>query len=286
MASSKAEILQASRERDRKKRQASVVIGLVTIFLLVGFVIFIFNLSFLRVNNINIIGQTSADQGVVKEFINSQLAGHYLGLIPKNSVFFVSKKILMNSLMKKFPGLAKVTIEWPDLNSLSVTVLDRESKILWCLDIPKDKCYYVAPDGHIYQEAPSFSDSLYIELHSKRAGVVKIGDKVIEPQALIRANAFLNFVKSSISLWPETGLKLSRAEVYSQNDFVAILIKPSEPNWQSKIMFNTDQIANNIITNYHSVLKNDKFRKDLEASNNKLEYLDIRFPGKVFYRFK
>jgi len=286
MVSSKSEILRASRDRDKRKRQVARFIGLFVVVLVVGLFLLLVNLSFLRVTNVAVLGQTSADQTVVQQFVESQLAGRYLGLVPRNSVFFVSKKILINNLTRQFPGLAKVTITWPNLNTLSVLVVDRESKVLWCfVEVTSKKCYYLSPAGTAYQEAPSFSDSLYIELHSQ-SPLKKIGDKVIEPKALIRATAFLNFVKSSTALWPSSGWRLLRAGVYAQNDFVAIMAKTGEPERQFRILFNTGQIANKLITNFHSVLKNDKFTDDWQAGGGRLDYLDLRFPGKVFYRFK
>ncbi len=286
MASSKAEILQASRERDRHKRQISRLLGCFIVVAIIGSFLLLVNLYFLRVTRVEIIGQTSADQLTVKQFVDSQLTGRHIGLIPKSSIFFVSKGILIKNITKRFPGLAKVTITWPDLNTLAITVTDRESKVLWCIDGKEDKkCYYLEPAGTAYQEAPNFSDSLYIELHSKLP-LQKIGDKVIDPKALIRSTAFLNFVKSALSLWPTPNLRLLKVDVYSQKDFVAILIKPSDPAWQGRVLFNTDQSANTIITNYHSALKNDKFRTDWQAGGGRLDYLDLRFPGKVFYRFK
>ncbi len=286
MALSKAEILQASRERDRHKRQGAVFIGVGLIILIVGVFLILLNLSFLRVNNVKIIGQTSADPDTIKEFVNKQLTGRYLGLVPKSSIFFVTKSVLVNGVSREFPGLAKVSITWPDLNTLAILIVDRESKVLWCVDGEKDKsCYYLSPEGLAYQEAPSFSDALFIELHTKQP-LKKIGEKVIDPKTLIRTTAFLNFMKSSMTLWPKSGLLLSRAEVYSQNDFIAFLFDPANPAWQAQVLFNVDRGANNLITDFHSVLKNDKFQSDWKAGNGGLNYLDLRFPGKVFYRFR
>jgi hypothetical protein len=286
MALSKAEILQASRERDRHKRQGAIFMGVGLIVLIVGLFLLLLNLSFLRVNSIKILGQTSADPEIVKGFIDNQLAGRYLYLVPKSSVFFVSKGILAKDISRQFPGLAKVTITWPDLNTLAVLIVDRESKVLWCVDGEKNKnCYYLSPEGTAYQEAPSFSDSLFIELHSKQP-LKKIGDKVIDQKTLIRTTAFLNFMKSSMPLWPKASLSLSFAEVYSQNDFIAFLSDQTNPLWQAQVLFNIDRGANNLITDFHSVLKNEKFQSDWKAGNGQLNYLDLRFPGKVFYRFK
>ena len=286
MASSKAEILRASRERDKKKRRLSHFFGLFVSFLIVTSFLVVVNLSFLRVTELELVGQTSADKTMINKFVKEQLSGHYLGVVPRNSIFFVYKKALINKLLEEFLGLSKITITWPNLNTLSVVVFDRESKVLWCVDVSEIKeCYYLAPTGRAYQPAPNFSKSFYIELHS-RVPLRNLGDKVIESKSLLRSTTLLNFVKSSMSLWPTEGLILSKAEVYSQNDFIITLLNPNDPSWQSLILFNTNQTANNLITNYHSILKNDKFKEDWQAGEGRLEYLDLRFPGKVFYRFK
>ncbi|HRZ30137.1 MAG TPA: hypothetical protein P5274_00480 [Candidatus Paceibacterota bacterium] len=286
MASSKAEILRASREHDRRKRRIARFVGFLASFLIVSSFLLVVNLSFLRVTDLAIVGETRTDKTAITQFVEAQLAGRYLYLVPKNSIFFVYKKILIGKLMGNFPGLAKVTITWPNLNTLSILVVDREAKILWCFNSTGIKdCYYLAPSGVIYQSAPNFSESLYIELYSK-VPFSKLGDRVIDSKHLLRSTAFLNFVKSSLSLWPITDLRLLKAEVYAQNDFVATLVKASDPAWRGLILFNTDQPANNLITNYNSILKNDKFVEDWQASSGRLEYLDLRFPSKVFYRFR
>jgi len=284
---SKAEILQASRERERRRRQKALVAGLVIIILIVGGFFSLLNLDFLRVTKIQILGETSADPEVVRSFVaDDLLAGHYLWLVPKNSVFFVSKGQLIELLKKRFLGLATVTITWPDLNTLAIQVTDRETKILWCVgQEPKKQCFFLSPMGVPYQSAPSFSDSLYVELHSS-ATTTDLTKPVIDPKKLNRVNNFLSYLRSSLPSWPSRGLSLSSVEVESQNDFSAILLKPSEPNWQGRVFFSTDQTSNNLITNLHSVLKNSDFKTDWVDNNSQLDYLDLRFPGKVFYKFK
>ena len=278
--------MRASREHDKRKRRIARFVGFFISLLIVGSFLTLVNLSFLRVTDLEIAGETSADKAEIEQFVGGQLTGRYLYLVPRNSIFFVYKKILIGKLINNFPGLAKVTITWPNLNTLSILVVDRESKILWCLkESDQKKCYYLAPTGVAYQAAPNFSDSLYIELHGKTP-LKRIGNKVIEPRSLLRSTAFLNFVKSSLSLWPVNDLILLKAEVYAQNDLIATLTQKSDPLWRGLILFNTDQSANNLITNYNSILKNDKFIEDWRASNGRLEYLDLRFPGKVFYRFR
>lgn len=288
MALSKKEILKASREREKQKKDREHLFGLILILLIVVIFLITMNLSFLRVNDINVVGQTSADPSAIEKFVNDRLSGYYIGVVPKDNIFFVYKNNLAEYVKGQFPGLAEVLADWPDLNTLSFRVADRESKILWCnsgVASSTKQCYYLSPEGEAYQKAPSFSDSLFIELHGSQA-LKKMGSRVIDPKSLTRAKIFLNFFKSSMSLWPENGLKLRYAEIYAQNDFRIVMNKAGDPSWQGRVLFNTENTMDNTITNLNSVLKNDGFRNDWQSAEGKLDYLDLRFPTKVFYRFK
>jgi len=285
MPHSKAELLRHGRELEKKKKQIARVVGSVASALIIAGFIGLLNLSFLRVTQINFAGQTSIDQDEAKDFIKERFIGRYLGLVPRDSIFFVRKNILIADLQKKFPSLEKVKVDWPNLNTLALQVVDRESKILWCVGAGESKqCYYLDKNGQLYQQAPNFSDKLLIELHTNLPPQ-KIGTKVMGPKTLARVTAILNFIKGSTNLWPSKGWQLGVTEIMPLADFRAMLVRGSEIN-QISILFNTDQTANTIITNLHSVLKSEQFAREWRATGGQLEYLDLRFPGKVFYRFK
>jgi len=299
MPHSKTELLRHSHERERHKKQIARIIGSLTALLIVAGFIGLLNLSFLRVMQITFTGQTSIDQDEARNFINERLTGRHFGLVPKNSIFFIRKNVLIEDLKNKFPSLEKIKIDWPDLNTLAFQVTDRESKILWCVGAGVLKqCYYLDQGGRLYQQAPNFSDKLLIELHTNLPPQ-KIGTKVIGPKTLTKVAAILNFIKGSTSLWPTRGWRLASTEIMPLADFRAILARngsvvqtitssttPVINNNQFSILFNTDQSANTTITNLHSVLKSDQFQKDWVTAGGRLEYLDLRFAGKVFYKFK
>lgn len=295
MPHSKAELLRHSHERERRKRQVARIIGSTISVLIVVSFIGLLNVSFLRVNNITVTGQTSVDQDEAKNFVSAQLAGRYLGLVPRDSIFFIRKGIVSERLKNKFPSLAKVKITWPDLNTLAIGITDRESKILWCTgELTAKQCYYLDQTGMLYQQAPTFSDRLLIELHTNLPPQ-KIGTKVIGPKTLTKVAAVLNFIKGSTNLWPDKGWQLVTTEIMPLADFRAILSRERTlPTTASStilasrldVLFSTDQSANTIIINLHSVLKNDQFQKEWHSAGGHLDYLDLRFPGKVFYKFE
>lgn len=284
MSSSKADILRSSREREKRSRYLRVSLGLFLIaFFVVGFFLLL-NLDFLRVSRVIVNGQTSVDKIEIEKRVEDYLAGNYLIFIPRNSIFFISKKALITNLGNQYPGLKEINISWPDLNTLQVMVADEALKVLWCVDKEKGSdCYYLTSGGLAYQLAPNFSDNLFTEIHTKQP-LSRLGKQVIKPLSLNRAIEILDFVRRGLTLWPNPNLKFLFAKSYADDDFMIYL--ETEDNQQIKVFFNTKQTAEAVIIALNSALKNEDFIIDWQKNSGHLEYLDLRFPGKIFYRFR
>jgi len=283
----KVEILRSSRERAQKRKNTKRAVGLLVIFLIVSGFIALLNLNFLRLTTFSLLGQTSQDLSALKQTVREQLDGYYLGLVPQNSVFFFSQDNLTVLLKRKFPGLQTVEIASPDLNTLAIKVTDRETKVLWCNGLASQKrCYYLNDEGRVYQSAPNFSESIILEFNSSTT-VTKLNSLVIDPIDLERAKLFLSFLKSTLTDWPSSGsiYKLAYVNVSPLRDFEAVMVSASNPDdvtqsW--KLLFNTGAPVEQLITNFHSLIKDPVLAKNWKHP----DYLDLRFDSKAFYKFK
>lgn len=283
---SKSEILRASREKEKRKRLLRASIGLGILVVIVAGFIVITNLYFLRVTNVIVSGRTSVDKTEVKEVVQNGLSGRYLFLIPRSSIFFISKESIIRQLKKSYPGLKEINISWPDLNSLAVSLADEKIKTLWCVNGSKQtNCYYLTSGGLAYQLAPNFSNHPMLEIHTTRP-LAKINTKVIDPLCLTRANYLLEFMRREPKLWPEEGIVLVNAQIYAGQDFIIYLRKEGDPLWRGRVLFNTNQEAEALVIALNSTLKNVDFQSDWRKAGGRLDYLDLRFAGKVFYRFR
>jgi len=294
----KTEVLRSSREREKKLKNTKRVFGWLLVVALVGGFLLLFNLNFFRLTTFNILGQTSQDLPALKQTIRGELDGYCLGLVPKNSVFFFSKANLSALLKRKFPGLQSIKIDSPNLNTLAITVADRESKFLWCnvLADNNKQCYYLNDDGLVYQAAPNFSTSIILEFESG-AVIKKLNLLVINPKDLSRAKLFLSFLKSALTDWPrhslsEGGLattspayKLARVNVLPLEDFEALIVSSPNPSNSWRLLFNTSVSVDQLITNFNTLIKDSTLTRDWPATKS-LDYLDLRFENKAFYKFK
>lgn len=284
---SKAEVLRSSREREKKMRNRKRFLGCLILLAIVGGFFSLLNLNFFRLTTFNLLGQTSQDLVVIKQTINQELNGRYLLVVPKNSVFFFSKTNLALLLKQKFPGLQSVEIDSPNLNTLAISLADRDSKVLWCNVSVKGKiCFYLNDEGLVYQVAPNFSDSIIMEFTSDSL-VKKLNTRVINPRDLAQAKFFLNFLKTVLVGWPspETDFKLSSIKALPLQDFEATIVSATNPDNSWKLFFNTGASADKLITNFHSLIKDPTLTKDW-ATAKTLDYLDLRFDNKIFYKFR
>jgi len=113
---------------------------------------------------------------------------------------------------------------------------------------------------------------------------------------------FLSFLKSSLADWSlsagstsslqassgqaisSSAYKLARINVLPFKDFEAIIVSNASPDNSWRLLFNTGTASDQLITNFHSLIKDPTLTKDWVGKN--LDYLDMRFDNKVFYRFK
>jgi len=283
---SKAEILNSSRRRERRDRASRLLLGATLILFLVGGTMALFNLSWLRVTAVTVIGETDTDRVAITAFVKERLAGRWLGLIPRDSVFFLTDNLLAESEFKaRFPGLASARVDWINLNALQVAVTDEPSKMLWCVVAAAGKqCYHLAPSGLIYQPAPSFSIQVLTEIETDRP-VTTTHQQVIAPAILARVLALVDFVEVNLSGWLPDGWRLLKVETRTANDFALVLVQGDNLERVSRIIFSAEASVEDTAINLNSVLGNEEFLAEWRATGGQLEYLDLRFPGKVFYRF-
>ncbi|MCX6712379.1 MAG: hypothetical protein NT041_01655 [Candidatus Vogelbacteria bacterium] len=283
----KTEILRSSREREKKIKSSKRALGVLLLAVIVGGFLLVLNISFFRLTVFNVSGQTSQDLSILKQTVKNELDGYCLGIVPNNSVFFFSKTRLSTLLKQKFPGLQSVEIDSPNLNTLTINVSDRESKTLWCSNSASGKlCFYLNEEGSVYQTAPNFSDSIIMEFDSP-VMIKKLPTQVISSKDLARAKSFLGFLKSTLVDWPSASstYKLSHINVLPLKDFEAVIVPTANPGNSWKLLFNTGATGDQLITNFHSLIKDPTLTKDWTV-NKTLDYLDLRFDNKVFYKFR
>ena len=230
-------------------------------------------------------GLASLSEEEVRLVVMRYLEGDTLFFVPRNHLFAVSPKNLKNELYKTYPKIAAVEIK-KNLNpALAIKIAER---IIWGIGCTKTEveeitenvsegerskkavgpCFYIDQGGFAFEEVSLFKGGLFPILYKDKEGIVgsyifseeeiKFFEKAGE--TLISS---LNFPLLSVEFLPEgEDARLTLKDGWSL--FVPLKKSPSE---------------------WLPVLRT-LLLGEIKERKNQLEYVDLRFGNKVFYKFR
>ncbi len=267
--------------RRQRIRRRILIASFALIFIALGAGIYGLQQSSMRISHVVIYG---ADQSLAN-IATAAMQGSYLGIIPRDSVFFIPESRIRDALMTFDPNIAAVSIFRNGLTGLSVKVDYRVPIARWCGAAPLVSvasstqqsvtgCYLFDANGFIYASttgAPLNDFLLYEPLASDQSG------------------------RSSTSTGAIIGATLPHAaELPGVFDFARRLATFGSP--VASIVARDDEIDDYLAsgTRITYVLGNEEnaftalasARADLNLSDGSLDYIDLRFPGKVYFKPK
>ncbi len=280
----------SSRVRKKKISQAFsyLCLFLAIIFALINY---LFHLDNLYITKVYIQGNKQVENSRIFNIVKESLDGKYLGLYPKNNVFIYPKKMIIESLLHNIPTIASVDVS-NNHASLFLNIQERVPKYLWCDDLTKSMlsraCYYLDVDGFAFDKAPSFSNHVYLEFYggNKRGGY--LGQSILSPAVIHAVVDIKDYVERLIADRRYPLGDLYGVNVYPDGGDYDILFASGAKEW--KVIFNLDpnlleSNKQSIEKKFRAIMISSFFLKELGAAGNRLEYIDLRFGKKVFYKF-
>lgn len=265
------------------------LILLVVSFSAISFgIIYTFRLPFWQIKNITISGLETIENDEVFAAVQSALEGYTAYFFP-NSQFFLADGFEISRVIKeKFPRLrlAQVKKTYPD--SLDIYLEEREAYVIYCR-ISGDKslkeggfasviqamrkggeaegCFYADRNGAVFENLAGFTGSAFPVIRDDKGDVS--GDRL----------------KKLIDYFDESGLVLGRkigialTSLLVSSEIPKDYLLGTDAGWF--IAVSRDDFAGN----WASLLKTiiDEKIKDRLGD---LDYVDLRFGSKVFYKFR
>ncbi len=201
----------------------------------------------------------------IERMVRESLVGEYLGLIPRSSTILLSKNIIEQRLLESVPRLASVHLSREGLSGVSVDVVERVPKALYCTD----ECYFLDGEGYIYSEAPNFVGEAYLEYRDESLPTAPVGSYFLPKEDFEELH---NFVESFRSLNLNPKMVMKSGDVYK-----VILEGDVEVRWRD------DQDISKLFVDLSSFI-NDGQLKNLKIED--LLYLDLSFNNKVHWVYK
>jgi hypothetical protein len=306
----KRNVLNSSRllelKRTRKKTFLNkILFSLLGIVVLLGFFVYLSRLSSLNINNIEITGNQVVDTNDIKQAIQEEMSGKYLWLFPKTDIFFYPQNSIIKMLQDKFKRLENISLSIKNDKTLLVSVKERKALYTWCGNTPPDTsvvampqgessatCYFVDENGYIFDQAPYFSGGVYFKFYGlpdvSVVGIPQSGSLTTgtDPSGSYFSEQYFKQLIYFRDILVEFGLKPAALYVTAdQNVEVFLASAPNSTN-QPQIIFKLNGDYENIAENLKAALTTDPLQTEFKDKYSKLEYIDLRFGNKVYYKFQ
>ncbi len=220
-------------------------------------VYFFFTSKALYINNITTAPTEYSSS--VTSIVNTILGDKRLYLIPASHTAFIPKGNITHAIQSTLPEVNQVTIKHTSLSSLSITINLR--KPLFRLE----NGLAVDLDGIVYKE-PKNIDSLPL---------LETRTNLPSKDRLAQVSTFESKLSSSMF-----GIDLVEVD---ENSDVKYYIKDHVN--KAYVITRLDDDINVVWSTLVSAKDTDPLKSKLESSINTLQYVDLRFGNKVFYKF-
>lgn len=259
--------------RARRRRNKFLVGGLVAL-VIVGLVYGVHWLSYLpqfSVQTVELRGEKNMPEEIVRTYAESQLFDGTYRFLSRSNIFLYPRRGIESGIVASFPRiqLSRVFRESLLSQTVVVEVVERQPFAQWCgLDA---MCYQMDDSGYIFAEASTTSRSMYREPYIFAGGIVEepIGKTYI-PGHLPGMLSLLRALQQRGHFTPVSVL-IDAEQDFSVEFEQSFLLKASFGQ-------NADLLAKNLELVLSSAALSDKL--------NDIEYIDLRFGNRVYYKLK
>lgn len=277
----------------RRKNFRNKIYLLILAFSAVFFLLaYVSRLPSVNTNSVEIIGNKVEDTNAIKLAVNEELAGHYVWFFPKTNIFFYPKSAIKNKLEDSFKRLKNVSLSIKDRKTLTISVDERKAIYTWCgsslptnadlseLSSGNKKCYFLDEAGYVFDEAPYFSGDVYFKFYGNFKEQARVPSGQFFYKEIFRK--LISFKESLETL----NLKPTHMYVMDTGDVKIYLSSTTQRDTTPEIIFKIDSDFQTIVENIDAALSTEPFQTSFKKKYSSLEYIDLRFGNKVYYKFR
>jgi predicted nucleic acid-binding Zn ribbon protein len=279
------------KDRRRRERRRVLILFVVLVLLAIVGAVSIFWIPIFRIQHVNVAGPNSDGMQTIATSVLSG-SDHYV--LPRNSIFLFPAAKLRDSILKQYPDISAVSISRTSFDSISIASIPREQAFVWCgaayapapsapanasstitspsaLNILQpSSCYSADGQGVIFASLPSDAASttnalwIYAPLDSKLdPSASPLGASVAQASSLPNVLQFIKILKSLGA--PITTVVIRGDEV----DFF------TQTGTRITYVLGREEMAKQLA---------ESSFPSLSPGDGSLEYIDLRFDGKVYFK--
>lgn len=226
--------------------------------------VYAFYLPKFRIKDIDVPKLKTLSQDGIKMVSKEILSAKLIGLLPADNILLVPVEKIKAELKSRFLRIKEVNISrhWPDI--LKMDILER---FTWGVYCQKNNCYLSDDEGFLFALAPEFEGNLLLKLYDERLSIGQFasGDFILNQKNFTLISEFQNELEKA-------GKHVFK--IILKNDWQEFYLR----NW--KIILDFEMNKETATKNLFLALA------EIGNLENRLDYIDLRFGDKIFYKFK
>jgi hypothetical protein len=246
------------------------------------------------VQSVTIAGNDAVPTKLLYDYIESLIytGGH--PFLSKSNIFLYNAGAIEREIVGYFPRISHAYVSRASLlaTAVTVTVEEREPFALWCADAAQSNCYQMDETGFIFAQVPgnqvsaltatsssavnAFFSSSQSRGYVFEGGVGSSTSDIQNPIAHTFVSAHMPGILTLLKMLGQAGFAPLGARVDSEQDFSV----PITQGFYVKASYGED--PERIVNNLQLVLSSEA----LAGHINQLEYVDLRFGDRVYYKLE
>lgn len=230
-------------------------------------------------SHVSVVGAQSVAPGDIEAFVENKLAESSRGFISGRNIFIYNYAPLSSEIVNNFPAIRNVTVTRDTSmgNGLVINVEERRPFAQWCEAVQSGSCFILDEQGIIFSPASGISTSSTPSAFIF-AGELSTSTVAVKapPYGEVFAGEHFAGIVALLKLLQSIGLSPQGATIVSDTDFSV----PLAEGFYLKASFGED--PETLAKNLTLILNADALKGKLQL----LEYIDMRFGNRVYYKFK
>jgi len=225
------------------------------------------------IHRIEVVGAKDTSPAVVRAFAETQLAGGSLAFFSRGNIFFYPRSALARAIEEHFPRIRSVSISRESLlgQVAVVAVEERQPFAEWCSD--QGECYLLDESGFVFDSTATSTDS---HIPTKYTFTGALGGSATSPLGQTFLSEHFAAVIAFLEQLEQANFSAQKISIDNEEDFSASLVR----GYALRASFRSN--PEDTVRNLELVLSSDTLR----GKENELEYIDLRFGNRVYYKFR
>lgn len=231
---------------------------LIAILLLIGILFLLYWFvygKFWKINNIEIIDAKHTDVELLKSDVYNISQTKKFFIIPNNHILFLSKRQIIDHIMNTYPSVEVVVVTKSKDRDIIINIQDRMPMGVWC----DEKCFFFDDQGILFKKSFEFTGAVFTIWTTVSSSSLKFYDRALCIDTCVDKK-FVGFL--------------------SKNRVKKITMSGDDFKMDTEYGFYIKALNNTSTTMRNLNLFNNEYKGDLKT----LEYVDVRFGDKIFYK--